>query len=317
MGTTQKVERIEADVWHALLYMWGMRLWSTFASSNEDIELSSRTNICLYVRVLVLTCIALAAYISTATYIGATLIYYPSIYFGWDYWITVGQAALGVVAIFFALFCLGAVGSGWSTFKKWWKKKSHTTEKLEKVMEGTNDRPSIVTIAKNYVEAKSDGFCTSIEIVAPVATSYAMRHRDIGGFELYVPIEDSSETSKLVLVDYIKTTRIEILPVWWKLIFISIVTSFFLLIFSLIHDITSEIDVVWEGECSVKNWEKYGEGKLLLNLTCNGVETSVTDRDTLFTYLNDHVNPRCFSDKEGTMYCTERDKKRMKKVGSQ
>lgn len=304
--------RIEASVWHAQLYMWGLRLWKTFASSREGIEVSSRTNICQYVRVLMLAFVAAVGYLFVATYLGATFIYYPSVYFGWDYWSSVGQLVVGLVVIVLVIVCIAAVCSGWESVSRWWRKKTPVAKKLEALMEGTPDRPSIVSVAKKYVEAHTEGFCAGIEIVAPAAAGYDTRNQNVGGFNVYVPVKEQENRPSLVLVDYISSSRIKFLPVWWKLVGISLISAIFLYIFSSIYDSNQDVEAAWEGECSVGKWENK-KSVLLLNLTCNGKETQVTDTETLLSYINSPEKPRCFADKGGELYCKTKDKKRMKK----
>lgn len=307
--------KIQASVWHAQLYMWGMRLWKTFASSREDIEVSSRTNICQYVRVLTLAVVASVGYLFVAMYLGATFIYYPSVYFGFDYWSVVGAvlAFFGLIASGF--LCIAAIDSRWESVSRWWRKKTPVTKKLEAVMEGTADRPSIVAVAKKYVEAHTEGFCSVIEIVAPPAAGYDSRNRNMNGFNVYVPVKEQEELPSLVLVDYISSSRIKFLPVWWKLVGISLFSAFFFYIFSVIYDSKQDVEAVWEGECSVGTWENKNS-VLLLNLTCNGKETQVTDAETLLSYINSSEKPRCFADTSGKLYCDTKDKKRMKKQDS-
>lgn len=304
--------RIEANVWHAQLYMWGLRLWKTFASSQEEIEVSSRTNICQYVRVLTLALVATAGYLFVAAYLGATFIYYPSLYFGWEYWSSIGQLVAWSVGIVFAIICLSVISSGWESMARWWRKKSPSTKKLEALMEGTSDRPSIISVAKKYVESHTEGFCAGIEIVAPAAAQYDARNQNVNGFNVLVPVRKQEERPNLVLVDYISSSRISFLPVWWKLIIILLISVLFLSIFDFVYDSNQDVEVAWEGECSVGKWENK-KSALLLNLTCNGKETQVTDTETLLSYINSPEKPRCFADKSGELYCKTKDKKRMKK----
>lgn len=121
--------RIEASVWHAKLYMWGLRLWKTFASSRENIEISSHTNICQYVRVLILAVIAAVGYFFVAMYLGATFIYYPSVYFGWDYWLSFGKVLIAIVCFVLACICIAFIGNGFDSLRDWWRKKDSCFQK--------------------------------------------------------------------------------------------------------------------------------------------------------------------------------------------
>ncbi len=305
--------RIEANVWHAQLYMWGLRLWKTFASSREDIYVSSHTNICQYVRVLVLASIAAVGYFFVTAYLGATFIYYPSVYFGWDYWSSLGTLVAWVAAAALAVVCLANIGGGMNSVMRWWRKKTPVAKKLEALMEGTPDRPSIVSVAKKYVEAHTEGFCAGIEIVAPAAVGLGTRNQNIGGFSVTVPVRVQEDRPSLVSIDYISSSRIEFLPVWWKLVLISLFSAAFLFIFNSVHESKQDVEAVWEGECSVGKWEKNSSSLLQLNLTCNGKEVQVTDTETLLSYINNSAKPRCFADKNNELYCKVSDKKRMKK----
>lgn len=306
--------RIEADVWHAQLYMWGMRVWKTFASSRQDIEVSSRTNICLYVRVLALASVALLGYLFSTLYLGATFIYYPSLYFGWNYWLSIGIVAAIIFAVILALFLFSIALDGWGSVKLWWwnrKSAAKISKKVEGWMEGTPNRPSIISVAKSYVASHTEDFCAGIEIVAPAATQYINRDIRTGGFDIRVPVI-REDTPSLVTVDYISSSRIKFLPVWWQLVGISLISAVFLLCFNIVHDSLQDLEAVWEGECSIGKWENKKE-TLRANLICNGKETQVTDAETLLSYINDPAKPRCFADNSGKIYCNSADKKRMKK----
>lgn len=214
--------------------------------------------------------------------------------------------------IVLVIVCIAAIGTGWESVSRWWRKKTPVAKKLEALMEGTPDRPSIISVAKKYVEAHTEGFCAGIEIVAPAAAGYDTRNQNVSGFNVYVPVREQEERPSLVLVDYITSSRVKFLPVWWKLVGISLVSAVFLHIFSNIYNSSQDVEVAWEGECSVGKWENK-KSVLLLNLTCNGTETQVTDTETLLSYINSPEKPRCFADKSGELYCKTEDKKRMKK----
>ena len=159
--------RISTDVWHARLYFWCARLLKTFQSSNEYIEILPRSNICVYTRVLMGGFGALLCYGGALFYFGATYIYDPSIFFGWTYWKLILSFLLLIVAT--AIFFLLIFGAGeiFSRLKLWWGKRRKEVMKIEKHIEGTADRPSVVAVAREYVRAQAEGICTGIEFVAP------------------------------------------------------------------------------------------------------------------------------------------------------
>lgn len=179
-------------------------------------------------------------------------------------------------------------------------------------MEGAPDRPSIVSVARRYVESHTEGFCAGIEIVAPAATGDNTRNKNINGFNIYVPVKKQEGVPSLVLVDCISSNRIMFLPVWWKLVGILLFSAIFLYIFSNHYESNQDIAVTWESECNVGKWENKNSS-LLLNLTCNGKETQISDSETLLSYINSLKKPRCFADKGGELYCKNKDKQRMKK----
>jgi hypothetical protein len=176
-------------------------------------------------------------------------------------------------------------------------------------MEGAPGRPSIISLAKTYTESHTLGFCAAIEIVAQPASNSRISEQSVEGFSVYVPAKTSDED--LVPADYIYSRRVSFLPVWWKLCFITLLSACFLWVFNGIYGTSRDVEAVWEGKCVIGKWEQ-GKPGILVNLTCNGKETQVTDAQTLLSFING-ASPRCFADQEGKLYCTLDDRKRMKK----
>jgi hypothetical protein len=323
--------RIEADLWHARLYMWGLRLWSTFASSNEYFKLSSHTNICQYVRILTLALVAATGYIAVATYIIAAFIYYPSIYFGWNYWNGLGSLIVLLVLGIFALAAIVLTFAGMDSLKgyckRWWGENNFST-KIKNVMEGTADRPSIIKVAKNYVDSQAKGFCTSIEIVAPVTATTQKKH-EVDAFTIYTADEKVGSEQALISnehgsmdgrdrtktstsVDLITANRIKYLPVWWQLGMIAFVGTLWFVTINNKHNSTNNLQVKWKGECSVGKWVNVGS-HLKLGLTCNGKEILMGDPDALIAYINTKNNPMCTFYEGGRIECGNKDQTKNKK----
>jgi hypothetical protein len=264
--------------------------------------------------VLTLASFASLGYMSSFLLLVATLLYYPSIYFGLDYWKGVGWILGVVVVVIFVVIVVANGGKAFEQLMRWWRvRKKPLTDRIEVMMEGAADRPSILVVAKKYVESHTEGFCAGIEIVAPAATSYANRSTDVGGFEVVVPIVEVSVSEKKVSVpvDYIKIERVPGLPAWYFLALMALITYFVFLIMTSIYESNADVEPVWEGVCVISSWDKQ-ESSIFANVTCKDKHTKVNDAETLLSYVNNKNNPYCFADKNDKLYCKIGDKKRMK-----
>lgn len=309
-----KTLKIEADVWHASLYMQGMRLWKTFSSSRRDIEVSPYTNICQYVRVLFFALASIFAYISVIGYLGATFIYYPSIYFGVNYWEIIALILASIVAfiVFIVVLCflVDSVPMAWQKMTMWFSNKKPTAKHIEDFIEGTPNRPSMLRVAKQYVRDHSNDFCSAIQIVLPETGGVAENNHPMAGISVHTATK--KEGDSFTPISTITTVRIKFLPVWWKLALLSLFSALFLHGLNKLHASDSEVTAVWEGECSVITWDEK-EARFFVTLLCNNKKIVVSDTETLLSYVNDKVKPYCFEDKNNELYCRNRDKKRMKK----
>ncbi len=333
-GVFMKVDRIETDVWHVVLFFWLYRLWRTFASSRTHISVPSRSNICEYWRTLLLGGIAGVGYVVFTGWLLYGAVFYPSKSFGFGYWMVVGSVAL-VIALIVGVIIL--VVTGKDKVSDWLDNKSR---KLEEHMEGTEGRPSIFAIIREYIRAKNAQMCTQIEFVAPVATSYRDNTISVAGFHVQqevrsleqaaTPVIDvpmlpvsslgetsAAQTSSVVLltpherVRSISTERVPFLPVWWSASIFSFVLLVIFGVFVAINESNTQIQAVWEGECSVSRFELYKD-RVGMVVDCRDKHVTVYDQVTIVDHLNSKAPLQCFESGKGDLYCSKKDQKRKK-----
>ncbi len=328
-------QKIETNVWHALLFFFAHKLWRTFASSQWHISVPHRSNICQYIRTLVFAAAALVFYAATVLVLLAVTVYYPSVYFGWPFWLTIllyGAGALVLIAIvIFAIL-------GTEKLSDWNKERLRQVQRLEGVIEGTTNRPSLYSLFKQYVGTQSEGFCGTIEFVAPAAATYQERRVQVASFEVATAVRlagadrtlplpelfigevasasDSSVSSPVaeleqLPVSNISTERFKYTPVWWKVAGLLFLAYGAFSLETTLYNESAIISPVWEGDCMAKEWTAKGDNAVQLTLACMGSEETVLkDRTTLLSIANGTKKPHCFKSQEGEFYCAEQDMKR-------
>jgi hypothetical protein len=312
---------MRTDLWHVRLYFWAERLKQTFRSSDEYIEVSATSNICVYIRTLCWSVAALALYVASATYGLSTFLYKPSMYFGWTYWMVIGGILIVFVGAGVILFFIDSA-TNW--FHDWSAKRRELSENARRTMEGDETHPSILTVVKKYIDDQAHGICTEIKFVAPVSNEdkNGESSRDVfhvavakGAVLELVPETTTSEVRIPVApVRWVTTTRIGFLPVWWKLLLLIVVTTLFAVMFKMMNNEIVPVDARWSGECVKGQYEDKG-GVITLNVSCDGESVAVTNRKTIVAMLNNDTPPMCFRSVAGKFYCDIDDQSRMKMVG--
>lgn len=313
--------RIDVTVWHAQVYLWCMRLWKTFSSSREYIEILPTTNVCLYIRVLCAGILALVIYLGLATYAVASLLYYPTLYFGWRYWKVVGGVLAVVLAIMIFFVAVAGISAAGGAMKSWWWRRRHTIGHAVQTLEGTQDRPSAVALVREYVKSHTEGICVGIELVAQPQVD-ALPSKVSTSFEVRLPANandsggTSEATSESVRVNWITTSRISFLPSWGRLVLSGMALSLFLVIMWLTYLNTSAtIEARWQGECKAEEWIDK-KGVVALNVRCDGKEVTIKDVNTLVDIISKGEAPVCSESIEGTFYCAKADQSRVVLTGN-
>lgn len=298
-----------------------MRLWKTFSSSREHIEILPATNVCLYVRVLCAGILALVIYLGLATYAVASFLYYPTLYFGWGYWKVIGGVVVAVLAIVTFFVAVAGIGAAGDAVKNWWQRRQRTIGQVVQTLEGTSDRPSVVALVREYAKSHTEGICVGIELVAP--PQFAVQTNSVStSFKVRLPVSASDPgmtsgvASESVRVNWISTSRIRFLPSWGRSMLVGLVTSGFLFAVWLIYINTSAtIEARWQGECKAGEWT--GEkGVIALKVRCDGKEVTIKDVTTLVGIINKGETPLCSESVGGTFYCAKGDQSRVVLVGN-
>ena len=145
--------------WHTRLYLWTQMSWDRLMFRYTDVRDHDRTNLCTYIRSLVVKLpLLLALYAGAASYFIYVCFIYPmGAVGGTSYMEFIFYASVAVIAIAASIYGFARLGQGFA-------KAMQYKENVKREIEAGVRSPGIWTLFKRWTKDKHDRICTTMRI---------------------------------------------------------------------------------------------------------------------------------------------------------